>query len=107
MAALPPTEGRKKWLDYSSVGLMFPTSIVVGFSIGYFLDKWLKTDPYLTLIFIIYGILAGFFNLFAVTRRHDQKNKPASPAASFATAVIAEALAVLLIFFLQKTSFIV
>lgn len=66
-------ETKKKWIDYSSVGLMFPASILVGFAIGYFLDKWLKTDPYLTLIFIIYGILAGFFNLFYVTRRHEPK----------------------------------
>lgn len=52
---------------------MFPSSILVGFFIGYFLDKWLKTDPYLTIIFIIYGILAGFVNLFTVTRDHDKK----------------------------------
>ncbi|HUU05450.1 MAG TPA: AtpZ/AtpI family protein [Patescibacteria group bacterium] len=70
---LPEKENKKKWADYSSVGLMFPVSIVVGFTIGYFLDKWLKTDPYLTIIFIIYGILAGFFNLFSVTRPDEPK----------------------------------
>lgn len=69
----PEKEGKKKWIDYSSVGLMFPASILVGFAIGYFLDKWLKTDPYLTIIFIVYGILAGFFNLFHVTRQHEEK----------------------------------
>ncbi len=73
MAAPPAKEGRSKWLEYSSVGLMFPASIVVGFFIGHFLDKWLDTDPWLTLIFIIYGILAGFYNLFAETRRHEPK----------------------------------
>lgn len=52
---------------------MFPASILVGFVFGYFLDKWLKTDPYLTIIFIMYGILAGFFNLFHVTRRNEPK----------------------------------
>lgn len=59
--------------DYSSIGLMFPSSILVGFVMGHFLDKWLKTDPYLTIVFIIYGILAGFVNLFAVSRAHDKK----------------------------------
>jgi ATP synthase protein I len=68
-----PREDRKGWAEYSSVGLMFPASIIVGFGIGYLLDKWLKTGPWLTLIFIIYGILAGFFNLFAQTRRHEPK----------------------------------
>jgi F0F1-type ATP synthase assembly protein I len=43
---MPPLPDKKKWLAYSSAGLMFPSSILVGFAIGYFLDKWLKTDPY-------------------------------------------------------------
>ena len=70
---LPEKEPGKNWIAYSTVGLMFPASILVGFIIGYFLDKWLKTDPYLTIVFIIYGILAGFFNLFQVTRSHEKK----------------------------------
>jgi len=69
----PAKETKKKWIDYSSIGLMFPASILVGFAIGHFLDKWLKTDPYLTVIFIIYGIMAGFFNLFSIARRHEPK----------------------------------
>lgn len=69
----PAKKSNKKWIEYSSLGLMFPASILSGFAIGYFLDKWLKTDPYLTVIFIIYGILAGFFNLFSVTGRHEPK----------------------------------
>jgi ATP synthase protein I len=69
----PPPSGKKKLIDYSAVGLMFPSSILVGFVIGHYLDKWLKTDPYLTIVFIIYGILAGFVNLFAVSRSHDEK----------------------------------
>lgn len=52
---------------------MFPASIVVGFAIGHFLDKWLKTDPWLTMLFILFGILAGFVNLFAQTRRNEPK----------------------------------
>lgn len=70
---MPPAPDKKKWVDYSTIGLMFPSSILVGFVIGYFLDKWLKTDPVLTVIFIIYGILAGFVNLFAVSRSHEKK----------------------------------
>jgi F0F1-type ATP synthase assembly protein I len=73
MAAGPIQEPRKKWIEYSSLGLMFPVSILVGFAIGFFLDKWLKTDPWLTIIFILYGILAGFYNLFNQTRRNEPK----------------------------------
>jgi ATP synthase protein I len=73
LAADPSRKPDKKWIDYSSLGLMFPASIVVGFAIGFFLDKWLKTDPWLTIIFILYGILAGFYNLFSQTRRNEKK----------------------------------
>lgn len=58
--------------DYSTVGLMFPVSIAVGAAGGYFLDKWFKTAPYLLIIFTFYGIAAGFWNLYKVTRRNDK-----------------------------------
>lgn len=73
MARAPGKSGKSKWVEYSSVGLMFPASIIVGFFIGHFLDKWLKTDPWLTLVFILYGIAAGFANLFSQTRRREPK----------------------------------
>jgi ATP synthase protein I len=73
VAAPPARERRGKWLEYSSLGLMFPASILVGFVIGHFLDKWLKTGPWLTMAFIVYGIAAGFYNLFAQTRRDEPR----------------------------------
>lgn len=73
MAAVPPLKaGKGKWVEYSSVGLMFPASILVGFAIGHFLDRWLKTDPWLTLVFILYGIMAGFVNLFSQAGRRER-----------------------------------
>lgn len=66
-------EGKGKWLEYTSVGLMFPASILVGFFIGQLLDKWLRTAPWLTLLFILYGIAAAFRNLLALARRRDAK----------------------------------
>lgn len=74
MASGPPLKaGKGKWVEYSSVGLMFPASILVGFAIGHFLDRWLKTDPWLTLVFILYGIMAGFVNLFSQAGRRERK----------------------------------
>jgi ATP synthase protein I len=73
MAGPPLKASGKKWAEYSAVGLMFPASIVVGFFIGHFLDKWLKTAPWLTFVFIIYGILAGFHNLFSQARRDERE----------------------------------
>ncbi|MEK6646193.1 MAG: AtpZ/AtpI family protein [Candidatus Firestonebacteria bacterium] len=48
----------------SSLGLMLVSSTFVGLIIGYYLDKWFKTDPYLTIIFFVLGIISGFFTVF-------------------------------------------
>ena len=62
-----------KWAAQSSVGLMFPSSIAVGAFFGYYLDKWLDTSPYLFLVFVFYGIAAGFVNLIKATRIKKEK----------------------------------
>ena len=67
-------EEKKRLAAYSTVGLMFPASIAVGVAIGYFLDKLLKTSPYLLIIFALYGIAAGFVNLIKVTRQHEKRD---------------------------------
>ncbi len=66
------TEPRRRMADYTSVGLMFPVSMVVGFFIGYGLDTLFHISPILTIVFTLYGVAAGFINLFKVARRHDK-----------------------------------
>ena len=46
-----------------SVGMVFPVSIVIGYAIGYFLDKWLGTSS-LKIVFLLFGIAAGFVSFF-------------------------------------------
>ena len=52
--------GRGKVVGY---GLRMATDIIaavlVGGGIGWFLDQWLGTSPYLLLIFIVLGLIAG------------------------------------------------
>lgn len=52
-----------------SIGLHMVSGIAVGTGIGYFLDKWLDTDPWMTGIFMIIGIVAGFKNVYLDTKR--------------------------------------
>ena len=70
-----PDKDNRKWLDYSSVGLMFPASIIVGFGLGYLLDSLFHTAPILMIVFLFYGIAAAFYNLFKVTRSDDFRKK--------------------------------
>jgi ATP synthase protein I len=57
---------------YSHVGMTFVFSILIGFGMGWALDNKVfggKTAPYLTFIFFGFGILAGFKNLWELTRK--------------------------------------
>ncbi len=48
---------------YSSIGLSVALSIFIGLGIGVYLDKKFDTSPYLTLIFLGLGIVAGYRNI--------------------------------------------
>ena len=69
----------KMTADYSSVGIMFPASIAVGLAIGYYLDEYFKTQPWLLILFTLYGIAAGFWNLIKIagkgSKRSNQNGK--------------------------------
>jgi len=44
-------------------------STFIGLAMGYYLDKWLDTNPWMTLIFLGFGIVSGFRNIFILTER--------------------------------------
>lgn len=46
------------------MGLHLVSGTFVGFAIGWFLDKWLGTSPWLTMSFLVLGIIAGFMNVY-------------------------------------------
>ncbi len=64
----------KSLADVSTIGISIAASIFVGFFIGYYLDNYLfggRTKPWLTVIFLIFGVIAGFRNLVRIAKRKD------------------------------------
>lgn len=59
----------------SAVGLTFVVSIVIGLALGWWLDKKLGSAPWLLLIGLLLGIVAGFHNLFRFSARLDRLGK--------------------------------
>jgi len=57
----------RKWADLSIIGIQFPVAIVIGYVWGREMDRWFGTAPWLTAIFSLFGIAAGFLNLFRMT----------------------------------------
>ena len=55
------------WLDVSIIGIQFPVAIALGFFFGRWLDTQIGTWPWLTAVFSLFGITAGFLNLFRIT----------------------------------------
>lgn len=60
------------WLDVSIIGIQFPVAIALGYFFGRWLDGMFKTTPWLTIIFGLFGITAGFINLFRITAQAGQ-----------------------------------
>ena len=59
----------------SAVGLSFVMAVVIGAAIGYALDRWLGTSPWLFLICFFLGVAAGMravFHTVAATSRDDK-----------------------------------
>ncbi|MFB3817683.1 MAG: AtpZ/AtpI family protein [Candidatus Methylomirabilales bacterium] len=54
----------KQLVRLSTIGVALVAATAIGLAIGYGLDRWLGTSPWLTLTFLLFGIAAGFLNLF-------------------------------------------
>ncbi|MCF8105250.1 MAG: AtpZ/AtpI family protein [Desulfohalobiaceae bacterium] len=56
-------------LRASLLGLHMVATTFIGLLVGLYLDKWLDTSPWLTMIFLLFGIAAGFKNMFQEVRK--------------------------------------
>ena len=65
----------KNKASYSSMGSAFKMStelvsaVVVGTIIGFILDNWFGTKPWLILIFFFVGVIAGIMNVVKSAKR--------------------------------------
>ncbi len=57
------------WMEGGS----FLGSVLAGTLLGYFLDRWLGTDPWLVSIGIIVGAYAGFVQMWGYIKRLDER----------------------------------
>jgi len=62
----------RQLFEASTIGLQFVLSIVVGFFMGYGLDKLFGTT-YLKFVFLVMGIIAGFRELFRMAKKQQDK----------------------------------
>ena len=53
----------------STVGISFVLAVGMGAMIGFYLDKWMGTGPWLFLLFILFGLAAGILNVYRTANR--------------------------------------
>ncbi len=56
----------------STVGIAMVAATMIGLYIGRWLDNRFGTSPWLTAVFLLLGIVAGFRNLYQTARRAQQ-----------------------------------
>jgi ATP synthase protein I len=72
------SESRKEFMrligEFSTIGISLAASVFIGFAMGYLLDYKVfngRTAPWLTFLFLGFGIAAGYKNLYMLTKRKD------------------------------------
>ncbi len=78
-------DGMEQISSAGVIGMHMVSGPLVGFAIGYGLDWFFGTGPWLKLIFLVIGIIAGFMNVYEDTQKllkkmriEDEKRRPRS-----------------------------
>lgn len=59
----------------SSMGISVAVAIAIGVAIGLQLDKWLNSAPWFFFIFLLFGIIAGFRNVYKISSKEIHKDE--------------------------------
>jgi ATP synthase protein I len=61
----------RQMIELSSLGLMFPIAIGLGYLWGLGMDRLFGTKPWLTWIFTGFGVAAAFLNFFRAAMKDE------------------------------------
>ncbi|HMK44770.1 MAG TPA: AtpZ/AtpI family protein [Dissulfurispiraceae bacterium] len=68
----PEKPAFRQIFEASTVGIHLVLCIIAGALVGYGLDHVVGSFPYLSLIFFVLGIVAGFREVFRIARKSDR-----------------------------------
>jgi ATP synthase protein I len=73
MKTLPKKTVLGKVITYSSIGIQVGLTVGLGMIAGVYLDRWLGTGPWLTVLGLVVGVISGFTRLFQIGKEFSQK----------------------------------
>jgi ATP synthase protein I len=62
----------------STIGFQVAFAPFIGLGIGVYLDSRFNTWPYLTMIFLVFGVVAGFRNYYRFAKQQQEEEKKGS-----------------------------
>ena len=68
-ATAQATKGAYRALSASTAGLELGIAVALGLGIGYWLDTKAGTSPWLMLLFMVFGLVAGFRGILRAIKR--------------------------------------
>ena len=60
---------------YSALGFEMALSVLIGVGIGYYLDKWLGTAPWLMIVWLFFGFAAGCRSLYRAAMKFEKESE--------------------------------
>jgi F0F1-type ATP synthase assembly protein I len=78
---VPPTSPTTWQLigQLSTIGLSFVFALVIGFAAGYWLDRTLGTQPWLSFMGFFLGLAAGVLNVYRVLKLSNESARTHRP----------------------------
>ena len=70
-----PSEAMQLFGNVATIGMQLVAATFIGLAMGYFLDKWLGTEPWLLIIFLLLGIAAGFRDVYREAMRLQRQSE--------------------------------
>jgi ATP synthase protein I len=68
-------EAFASFMTYGTLGLEMGLSVAIGLAIGYYLDRYFKTAPILTLVFLVFGLVAGMKRLYELWKKAERESQ--------------------------------
>jgi ATP synthase protein I len=57
----------------STVGIQLALSVFIGLAFGVWLDRVFGTAPWLSLLFLVFGVAAGFLNYYRFAKKQQDE----------------------------------
>ncbi len=85
MSTSPSPPRRGGWYEasrYAAIGIEMAASVIIGLLMGMGLDRLFGTGPWLALVFLLFGAVAGFRALFRTLRawQREEEREGGPPA---------------------------